>query len=155
LLFSIGYQAITIDYLDHVAARLDAVILDVRGRPISRKKGFGGKQLAEHFGPSRYAWRGAELGNRGKYTTTPAGLASLAEFDGEDAPDALLLCVCDAPGECHRHTMIASKLPFDVAHIWRREVVLSSELTRMMLAKSQGDAKAVYQYSDLAALLGE
>jgi hypothetical protein len=155
MLFSIGYQAITVDYLDHVAARLDAVILDVRGRPISRKKGWGGKQLAEHFGPSRYAWRGAELGNRGKYTTTPAGLASLAEFDGEDAPDGILLCQCDAPGGCHRHLLIASKLPFDTLHIWRQEVVRSSELSRMMAAKDAGDAKAVYQYSDLAALLGE
>jgi hypothetical protein len=45
----------------------------------------------------------------------------------------LLLCACEAPGECHRHQLIACALHtrgLVTQHIYRDEIVESDELAR-------------------------
>jgi hypothetical protein len=147
VLYSIGYGNLPVAELDRIAAGLNATILDVRGVPKSRQAGYGRLQLASRFG-DRMIWRGDVLGNRGGNTTTAAGLASLRVYDNEDGPHGILVCMCPAPGKCHRHVLIASKLRFDVFHVFQGEVVRSSELSRMM-RDQQRNPDARYDWTPL------
>lgn len=154
MIFSLGYARRSIQELEMVADQLDAIILDVRGLPTSRKKGFGGKQLATYFGPLRYQWKGDVLGNKGAHTTTIEGLKWLATTyggDDEDGPNALLLCVCDAPGQCHRHFMVARQLlpKVTVFHVWDNELIESGDL-QAFLDERRHNADASYEYRHLS-----
>ena len=67
MIYTIGYQAITPERLAEFVEALDAQLIDCRFRPVSRKPGFGGAQLAKQFG-DRYRQRGDQLGGLGHTT---------------------------------------------------------------------------------------
>jgi hypothetical protein len=101
LIYTIGYQRLTSLRLEAIIGDLDAILLDCRYRPFSQRPEFGGDRLAERFG-ARYHRRGHELGGRGH--TTPEGIEGL-HHDAENST-LLLLCMEEAPGDCHRHHAI-------------------------------------------------
>lgn len=103
-----GYGRMTPDQLRALAEGLDVTVVDVRGRPVSRRSGFGRRQLEKLLG-ERYQWRGNQLGGLHHLANArdhwPAGLRALVA----EVSRPLLLCACDAPVHCHRH-MLALEL---------------------------------------------
>jgi hypothetical protein len=132
MIFSIGYQGLVgPEVLLRLATRLDATVVDVRSVPTSRKRGFGRRQLDGLLG-GRYQWRGDVLGGRGDGPTAE-GLNALTTPPEAlfGHPNLVLMCMEEAPGECHRHHAIAVPLldlGIDVQHIYRDEIVLASAL---------------------------
>lgn len=148
MIFSIGYQRLTVAELARLAEQLDAVVWDVRGVPVSRKPGFGRRQLEAALG-TRYEWHGANLGNKGANTVTPEGLAELAS----EPRTVILMCQEEAPGDCHRHHKIAMPLLAQgvrVMHVYRDEVVGAQELAA---ALESPDPDATYEFSPLDEIL--
>ena len=104
---------------------LSADLIDVRSKPVSRKKGFGKNQLAELLG-DRYQWHGATLGGMAPGVTAE-GIETLKAI----SRPAILMCMEEAPGACHRHIHIATQLfrhGIDVAHIFRDFIIRASDL---------------------------
>lgn len=138
MLYTIGYQRLTpAGLLDVVSGLEIGAVLDVRSVPSSRRPGFSSKALQALLGARYQAW-GASLGGKGKGPTM-AGLRALAETQEEgpdEAPNLLLLCLEEAPGECHRHHRIAVPLArdfgVDVTHVYRDELVIASDLQTSM-----------------------
>jgi hypothetical protein len=144
VIFSIGYQRLTVAELARLAEQLDAVVWDVRGVPVSRKRGFGRRQLEAALG-SRYEWHGATLGNKGAHAVTLEGLAELAA----EARHVILLCQEEAPGECHRHHQIALPLVAQgvhVMHIYRDEIIDAAELERAAVSDDDYDCVALSDF---------
>ena len=126
MIFSIGYQALTQAQLVALASRLHATVVDVRGGVRRAKKGFLVSELARALGPA-YVWKGDVLGNKGGNCVREEGLAWLAA----QTSNVLLLCLEEAPAECHRHSLIALPLAsrgVRVHHVMGDEVVLAAEL---------------------------
>src|SRR5256885_10526382 len=144
-ILSVGYQHLTARQFARIAAHVDYIV-DTRSSPLSRKPGWSGRALAEKFG-EKYVWEGALLGGRGT-AVRPAGLRKLRALN-EQGKRLLLLCLEEAPGDCHRHAMIARRLlpDINVLHIWQNEVVTASELERSLL---ENDA---YNYDLLSSIL--
>lgn len=144
MIYSIGYAGLTPAELLATAKQLDATVIDVRFVPKSRMKGFGRLQIMALLG-DRYLWKGDVLGgihgeNKGP---TSAGLKWLTDnawamtTEVTSRPNALLMCLEESPGECHRHSLIAVPLlkrGIDVLHIFRDELVTTSELKRSLAA---------------------
>lgn len=101
-LYTIGYQRLMPQDLLAIASRLDALVVDCRVMPWSRKPGFSRAQLQRDLG-RRYVWRGDHLGGRG--FTDAAGLDSV-RTDLQRGRTLLLLCMEAAPQDCHRHFTI-------------------------------------------------
>ena len=154
MIYSIGYQTLTPDYLSNLmdSLRVD-VLIDVRSVPQSRKKGFSRKALAARFG-ARYEWRGDVLGGRGAGPTLK-GITDLAT----EKRVVLLLCLEHLPGQCHRYHDIALPLKrrgVDVWHVVDQEIVETSEVLRALASEESGQG-CVYScasLSDFAASLG-
>ena len=127
MIYTIGYQALTPERLLAIAAHLRAGILDVRHKPVSRKPGFGGRQLAQACQAAGIAYRqaGDRLGGNGH--TSDAGIAGLrqAEAAGEVW---MLLCMEHAPGDCHRHHAICGPHFPEAIHLYNREMVRAADL---------------------------
>lgn len=126
-IYSIGYQALTpgqlLDVCDALA--IDWLV-DVRAVPSSRKPGFHRSRLQELFG-GLYRWHGPDLGNRPPVgDVTLEGLATLRNMGRR----VLLMCLEEAPAECHRHQRIATALlpAIDVVHVFRDQLVKASDL---------------------------
>ena len=134
MIYSIGYARMTQADLFNLtrALGLDAVI-DVRAKPVSRKPGFGGRQLASLLG-ARYQWAGDTLGGLGARATSE-GLSLLRRSE-EKGRTIALLCLEEAPGDCHRHGAIATALlpDIEVRHIYmpERAIIDASELERSL-----------------------
>jgi uncharacterized protein (DUF488 family) len=148
MILTIGYYGMKLDAL---VARLDyfdvAELWDVRGKPQSRKADFRRPALERALG-TRYRWMGAEgLGNYAGNETTPAGLARVRQASAGPRP-IMLMCMEEAPGDCHRHMLIASGLlpSLDVTHIYRDELVTAGELER---ALRSGDGSYACETFDL------
>lgn len=127
MIYSIGYQRLTPDRLVRLTAKLRAPIVDVRSNPSSRKPGFSRRALHDLLGPDRYIWAGDVLGGRPPGTTNE-GIAMLMRGD-----PAILMCLEEAPGDCHRHHAIAVELlkrGIDVRHIYTDQLVRASDLSR-------------------------
>jgi uncharacterized protein (DUF488 family) len=140
MILSIGYQCIAQAQLVQLAQDFNAVVLDVRGKPVSRKAGFGHRQLQTALG-SRYVWAGETLGNYAGYEVTEAGLDAL-EAGERAGRNVILMCAEDAPGECHRHQLIAVPLlerGIDVRHVMDSEVYLASDLQRAIDSDDEDD----------------
>ena len=139
MIYSIGYAALTPERLDAIASHFQAVVVDVRSIPTSRHRGFGGRQLAALLGPGRYVWKGDVLGGRPP-GVLPEGLAFLRALEPDQ--NVLLLCMEEAPGDCHRHRAIALALlpEIDVVHICQDELVDASELQRAIEEDDEYDA---------------
>jgi hypothetical protein len=123
LIWTIGYQRLEPERLRCLAVELDALVIDTRHVPKTRIKGYGPKQLETLLG-WRYRWAGNELGGRGH--VTPSGIAALKSV----SRNVLLMCVCHAPGDCHRHQDICGPHFPDALHICEDEVVTAAELER-------------------------
>lgn len=125
-IYSIGYQKLELDDLKDIAEHFDAIVVDVRSVPSSRKKGFSRKALDDALGPF-YVFKGDQLGGRAP-GVTPAGIEWLKKFD----QNIMLLCMEEAPGDCHRHHDIATRLlpSIDVTHIYQNELIQASALQR-------------------------
>ena len=125
-IYSIGYQKLpTPEYLDALTECLSATLIDVRSKPVSRKKGFSRSKLETLLG-DRYLWLGDQLGGMAPGVTA-IGLQMLADFPRP----AVLMCMEEAPGACHRHIHISTQLfrhGIDVAHIYRDVVIRASYL---------------------------
>lgn len=124
-IFTIGYQRLTPGRLREIVTGLDATLMDCRHVPMSRKPGFSGKALREAFGP-RYVAAGNDLGGRGY--TTDAGIKALREASRDR--NVLLLCMEEAPGECHRHFTICGPHFPEAVHIYQDELLTAAELER-------------------------
>ena len=129
MIYTIGYERRTAAHILTIAQCLDAIILDVRGTPRSRKPDFQKSKLEQLWG-SRYAWLGDLLGNHGGYHVTPKGLEALdAHYRG--SRNCLLMCMEAAPADCHRHHLIAKPLG-GCLHIYDGEIIASEELQRAL-----------------------
>lgn len=134
-IYTIGYQKLSHDAIRAVMRKIKSEhLVDVRSIPMSRRAGFNRNQLAAAF-PKEYRWEGDRLGGikPGKPGTTREGLDWLADFSIANNP--LIMCVCHAPGTCHRHVMVASPLlkrnpKIDCIHIFEDQLILASELER-------------------------
>jgi uncharacterized protein (DUF488 family) len=124
MIYTIGYQRITQGQLLHAAQTFGATVVDVRSVPSSRKPGFSRRALEAALGP-RYEWHGDKLG--GRPGPTADGLAWLAR----QTRSVLLLCLEEAPGDCHRHHAIGAPLAqrgVEVRHICKDQVFTAAEL---------------------------
>lgn len=144
-IYTIGYQQLTIDKLRHICAATGVQkLIDTRSVPRSRKAGFSGRQIALSL-PEIYEWHGDKLGGKpGDMKQT--GIELLQSYIDEQKT-VLLLCLEEAPGDCHRHQQIAKRLlpHIDVLHIYRDEVVAASELERALRENEE------YEYRDLSS----
>jgi hypothetical protein len=145
LIFTIGYQALRPQRLLDIAEALNALVVDVRVVPRSRKPGFSKGALVELLG-KRYIPMGQELGGRGH--TTDGGIAWLDP--SKRKTDLILLCLEEAPGECHRHHDICSRHFPDAVHIYRDELVTARSLD---LSTARGDEIEYQLAGSLAELI--
>jgi hypothetical protein len=145
MIYTIGYQRLTPKRLGEFVDALDAVLIDCRTNPISRIPGFGHNQLEWQFG-MRYAYRGRMLGGRGN--TTPEGIDYLREMATHG--NALLLCLEEAPGDCHRHHNICGPHFPDAVHIFRDELFTAGALQAALDAGPDADYEICGKVDDLA-----
>jgi uncharacterized protein (DUF488 family) len=146
MLYTVGYQHHTPETLRNLLDSLQVdLLVDVRSSPRSRKRGFGRAKLEGYFG-KRYQWRGDRLGGRGA-GPTKAGLDELAR----DRRTLMLMCMEEAPGDCHRHGSIAVRLlpRLDVCHVFRDQVIRASSLEACIEGRRAGNKDAEYEYTDL------
>jgi uncharacterized protein (DUF488 family) len=136
MIYTIGYQRLTSRRLEKIVGELNAILVDCRYRPFSQRPEFGGDRLAEQFG-SRYQQRGHELGGHGH--TTAAGIDRL-RLDAEHAT-LILLCMEEAPGDCHRHHAICGPHFPEAIHVFRDEQFTAGAL---QAALNAGDATRQY-----------
>lgn len=145
MIFSVGYQGMRSNgELVELAAKLRAPVWDCRTNPVSRKPGFGTRQLEEALqGVYGYVKMGAVLGGKwhgvppltmppARITAFHDAIANLARRD-RAGERFLLMCLEEAPGDCHRHHTIALALmerSVVVHHVYRQEVIRSPELAR-------------------------
>lgn len=168
MIYTIGYEALTPEVLRDTAIGLAATVIDVRSRPTTRRRGFGRRQLEALLG-TRYQWHGDALGGfalkegieylpypkksgiKGASGTTMEGINFLRSFPG----NVLLLCVEEAPGECHRHIVICEQFFPRARHIYRDEVVTACELEQAINWDRQhpNGPFAEYEYLPLGELV--
>ena len=142
MLFSIGYAALTPAQL---VATMDTLsirqIVDTRSVPRSRRPGFNQSQLKALLG-DQYVYAGDKLGGRGTGPSA-AGLDWIADFSKYHPGESLcLLCLEEAPGDCHRYHRIAVPLldkTVDVVHIYQDQLVLTSDLKAAIDANTPED----------------
>lgn len=133
MIYSVGYQKMTPQGLVKLCDKLDiGTVVDARSKPVSRRPGFGRRQLEELL-THRYAWKGDVLGGMAPGVTSE-GVNYLQKVNSAaEVGHILLLCLEEAPGECHRHHDIAPRLlkrGIDVHHIFQDHIVKASELQR-------------------------
>jgi hypothetical protein len=142
MIYTVGYQRLTSRRLEKIVGDLNAILVDCRYRPFSQRPEFGGDRLAEQFG-SRYQQRGHELGGHGH--TTAEGIDRL-RLDGERAT-LILLCMEEAPSDCHRHHAICGLHFPEAIHIFRDE-----QFTAMALQAALDADDVPRLYGDMADL---
>jgi uncharacterized protein (DUF488 family) len=136
MIFTIGYEGpLTPARLLEIAEGLDALVIDVRSVPRSRKPGFSKTKLAALLGP-RYVTMGHALGGR-EPGVTPNGLIALRTQAKER--DVILMCMEEAPGDCHRHRTICGPHFPDAVHIFEDELFTARELTQALAAGEDGE----------------
>jgi len=129
MIYTIGYQGLAPAALLRIVEHLDAVLIDCRHRPVSRIPGYGGNQLnlllnaGRMLGrqPMRYEQHGHHLGGRGN--VKPDGITELClrfkPIPGfTKGPHCILMCMEEAPWECHRHHDIVKPHFPDALHIY-------------------------------------
>jgi uncharacterized protein (DUF488 family) len=133
MIFSIGYQRLKPEMFDSIVRSLEAVAIDCRSVPSSRKPGFSRAALTARLGAS-YRWMGDVLGGRPP-GVLPEGIEALRRLSRE-GKNAILLCMEAAPGDCHRHGAIAVQMlpDIDLIHLFDDEAVYASELQRALSA---------------------
>jgi hypothetical protein len=128
-IYTIGYQRLKPTRLQEIATVLDAIVIDCRVRPQSRRAEFNKPALEKLLG-SRYLWRGYQLGGRSyggqQGAITQEGIDWLRIQAAHQ--NLLLLCMEEAPGECHRHHGICDPHFPDAIHIYRDELLTADSL---------------------------
>ncbi|MFP4195118.1 MAG: DUF488 family protein [Desulfobacterales bacterium] len=109
MLYTIGYQKITVDQLIDILYGYGAeVLVDVRSKPYTSKPGFHRHEL-ERLIPDKgveYHWAGDRLGGFGEIKDDAVDeLASLAR-----QKTVCIMCMEADPDKCHRKTVIARRL---------------------------------------------
>ena len=126
-LYTIGYARLTPARLVEVMDLLGiARLIDVRSVPRTRVAGFGPKQLTTLLG-ARYVWEGETLGGRAPIEERSLGLLA----QRAQVSRLLLMCMEEAPGECHRHHDIALPLArhgVQGLHVYQDHVVAARAL---------------------------
>ena len=129
MIYSIGYERLDPAELLRLANRLDATVVDVRGSHRRTRAGYSEQAMRALLG-ERYDWRPTTLGNAGGNHVQASGLEALYMDPG----NAILLCVEEAAGDCHRYSEIAVPLleqyGEDVRHIYRGQVARTSAMLR-------------------------
>jgi hypothetical protein len=120
---TIGYSGLAPFLLRRIAKTIDADVIDCRQKPTSRNASYRQGPLKKLLG-ERYIWAGDVLGGYGH--TSAKGI----NFLKKRKRNSLLLCMCHAPGDCHRHVAICRKSFPNAVHIFDDELILSSELTK-------------------------
>lgn len=141
MIYTIGYQNLTPSRLQEIVTGLDAVLFDVRHVPRSRKAGFGGNQLQALLG-ERYVAQGEQLGGRGH--VTKSGLCDVVQYQADfpgtgrarygSPKHVILMCLEEAPGDCHRHSDICSAHFPDAIHIYQDELFTARALDTALQA---------------------
>ncbi|WP_439623403.1 hypothetical protein [Gemmata sp.] len=144
-IYSVGYAQHSPDSLKELVTRLRATLVDVRSRPSGRvKRGFSKADLTALLG-DRYEWHGKDLGGMGQ-GATPAGIERLAKDDRR----LILMCMEDAPGDCHRFQSVGLQLllkGIEVHHVYHDWVITTSALKA---ALDDPDPEAEPEGTDLA-----
>lgn len=123
MIYTIGYQRLTAEQLQTVVTKLGAMLIDCRAKPVSRRAGFGGRQLEARF-KGRYIQAGHFLG--GFEQTTEPGLQWLRDMAAQG--NVILMCMEEAPGECHRHHLICGPHFPEATHIYQDELLTAESL---------------------------
>jgi hypothetical protein len=143
-LYSIGYQRLAVARLAEIVDALGAVLVDCRYRPYSQRPEFTGAALAARFG-ERYQQRGAELGGFGH--TTAAGITRLRQDAA--SRNVLLMCMEEAPGDCHRHHAICWPAIPEAIHIYREELITAAALQAALDAGDDAEYEVCGDVADL------
>ena len=105
-IYTIGYASWTLEQVAELVTAHDAVLVDVRLNPVSRKPGFNKYRLARALGEGRYMTVQA-FGNVNHRTGGAVALKDPQE--GLDAVlpllaerNVILLCGCKEAATCHR-----------------------------------------------------
>lgn len=132
MIYTVGYQKLTMPRLEWLMARLKIdVLIDVRSEPRSRRPEFNMSRLAQALG-QRYEWR-PSLG--GFQQIDPSASDALVH----EPRNVLLMCMEESPGDCHRHFAIATQIctlesegqyAVRVIHVYRDELIDAYELQR-------------------------
>ena len=123
MIYTIGYQRLSLDRLDAILKALNAQLIDCRNKPVSRIRGYHSGQLERRYGP-RYERRGHELG--GRDNTTSAGIDNLRTTAKKH--NVLLMCMEHAPGDCHRHFSICIPHFPEAIHLFEDDMITAGEL---------------------------
>jgi uncharacterized protein (DUF488 family) len=137
LIFTIGYAGpLTTTRLLEVATALDALVIDVRSRPQSRKPGFSKTKLGGLLG-DRYLPMGHLLGGRPP-GVLDEGIAQVRALSAKR--DVILMCMEETPEHCHRHhTICAPHFPRAI-HIFEDDLVAARDLeTALVTARKTGE----------------
>jgi uncharacterized protein (DUF488 family) len=144
MIFTIGYERLQPARLKEIAYGIDALVIDVRHVPRSRKPGWSMSRLLETLGHDGYTTMGNVLGGRGH--TSSAGINTL---DGLScARDVILLCLEEAPGHCHRHHDICGPHFPRAIHIYQDELLRAGDLSEAIRTEGYYD-----QIGSLAELI--
>ncbi len=139
-ILTIGYQRMTPQRLKEIVYGLKGILVDVRLNPRSRKPGFSQGSLHEYIGAAWYKPAGHMLGGRGH--TTGEGIIWLRSLSKLIDEPLILLCMEEAPGECHRHGTICGPHFPDALHIYQDQI-----LTARALEEAQGDEYEIEDFS--------
>lgn len=147
-IYTIGYAKLTPVRLGEVLDLLKLDFLyDCRSSPRTRVRGFGPRQLEALF-PDRYQWRGRTLGGRAPILEASLEQLSTATWAGART---MLMCMEEAPGECHRHYDLGMPLEAmgaRVFHVFRDQVVPPLSLQKA-IDTQRSMARAEYDCEDL------
>jgi hypothetical protein len=142
-LYTIGYGRLRLQDLRRYVDGLETVLIDCRARPFSRRWEFGFRNLQKVFG-DRYELHGHHLGGAGGGgRILPSGLAFIRQSLKKRS--LLLMCQCEAPGECHR-LEISKHFP-RALHIFRDQLIEAREFQRSL------DENRDYLYEDFPLYL--
>jgi hypothetical protein len=123
VIFTVGYSGLKPAKLRRIAKTIDADVIDCRCKPTSRNPAYRQSPLKALL-DERYIWAGNMLGGRGH--TNSAGITWLKNRKR----NSLLLCMCHAPGDCHRHIDICDEAFPKAVHIYEDELILASDLSK-------------------------
>lgn len=137
MLYSIGYQRLSVTRLAEIVKRLNATLVDVRARPHSRRHEFDRKNL-EMLMP--YEWMGSELGGLGRAVKV-SGIEKL-DRRLRRGEELVLMCMEEMPSQCHRHHTICGPHFPQAAHIFRDNVIIAQDLTQV-LAEAKAKLEAI------------
>jgi uncharacterized protein (DUF488 family) len=148
MIYTIGYQKQSLAGLVALVRGLNATLIDVRYSPRSKRAEFNASSLAAELGRGAggYLYSGQTLGGFGK--VTPAGIASLRPFDGEQQSNCVLMCMEHYPGDCHRHFAITGPHFRDALHIFDGHLFASGDI-----AEAEAGGEDAQPVGEVAALL--